>query len=191
MTEVGDCFNQPLWSVSWPPSLQELTFGADFNQTGVNFSWPPSLKQLTFGHGFNQHITAPHDRRPSRSSLSANFSAGLLMELYGQRPLNSSHSAVSISRLSWCHGRSHCGSLTCGIPSVSWLLERRGHRGSSSSSLMVPSISQSQEWCGRPRCKKCRLDAFNTANIASTRHRQICMAGVSSRPRHVGTKPLD
>lgn len=47
------CFNQPIVGVTWPASLQQLTFGYSFNQPIAGVTWPSSLLQLTFGGGFD------------------------------------------------------------------------------------------------------------------------------------------
>ena len=46
---VGWCFYDNLDNVTWPASLQSLTFGARFDQTVDNMTWPEGLQSLTFG----------------------------------------------------------------------------------------------------------------------------------------------
>ncbi|CAM9331965.1 unnamed protein product, partial [Scytosiphon promiscuus] len=55
---LGNGFNQPVDTISWPDSLRELQMGDSFNQPINRVRWPASLKRLTFGAGgsFNQDI---------------------------------------------------------------------------------------------------------------------------------------
>lgn len=49
--------HQHVFSVLWPPSLQQLSFGRAFNQPIGGVVWSPSLQKLSFGDGFNIHPT--------------------------------------------------------------------------------------------------------------------------------------
>lgn len=57
---LGPAFNQHVIGVTWPDSLEELSFGenckGNFNQPIIGVRWPPSLRRLTFGVYFNQPI---------------------------------------------------------------------------------------------------------------------------------------
>eukprot|EP00435_Cladocopium_sp_Y103_P019087 s843_g4.t1 len=52
----GSKFNQRLADVALPISLRTLTFGADFNQSMAVVTLPSSLQTLTFGRKFNQSM---------------------------------------------------------------------------------------------------------------------------------------
>lgn len=56
---VDGNFHAPLNTIEWPPSLQQLSFGARFCQPiGCGVRWPSSLQQLSFKHRFTESITA-------------------------------------------------------------------------------------------------------------------------------------
>ena len=44
----GDRFNQNLRKVTWPAGLQNLTFGQDFDQSLDDVAWPAGLQSLIF-----------------------------------------------------------------------------------------------------------------------------------------------
>ncbi|CAN0434302.1 unnamed protein product, partial [Ectocarpus fasciculatus] len=46
--------DMPIHAVTWPASLQHLSFGDHFNQPIVGIVWPASLQQLSLGALFNQ-----------------------------------------------------------------------------------------------------------------------------------------
>lgn len=50
------CFNQPVDEVVWPASLEQLYFGGNFNQPVEDVVWPVSLRKLHFGRYFNQTL---------------------------------------------------------------------------------------------------------------------------------------
>ncbi|CAN0363910.1 unnamed protein product, partial [Ectocarpus fasciculatus] len=52
----GYYFNQSIVGAPWPASLHHLSFGDSFNQPIVGAPWPASLQQLSFGDSFNQPI---------------------------------------------------------------------------------------------------------------------------------------
>ncbi|CAM9373459.1 unnamed protein product [Scytosiphon promiscuus] len=49
-------FNQPIEEVKWPMSLERLDFGWSFNQPIKGVTWPTSLQHLIFLSRFNQRI---------------------------------------------------------------------------------------------------------------------------------------
>lgn len=55
---LGNFFEQPITSISWPASLTHLTLGKDFNQPLTDVELPASLLQLVLGDRFNHPITA-------------------------------------------------------------------------------------------------------------------------------------
>ncbi|CAN0292578.1 unnamed protein product, partial [Ectocarpus fasciculatus] len=52
----GYFFNQPIVGIVWPASLQKLSFGDEFNQPIVGATWPDSLQELSFEEDFNKPI---------------------------------------------------------------------------------------------------------------------------------------
>ncbi|CAM9608175.1 unnamed protein product [Ectocarpus fasciculatus] len=56
----GFCFNRPIncdgVGVAFPLSLQQLSFGACFNQPVDDVVWPASLRRLAFGFAFRQSV---------------------------------------------------------------------------------------------------------------------------------------
>ncbi|CAN0253896.1 unnamed protein product [Scytosiphon promiscuus] len=52
----GRSFNQPVEEVTWPASLQQLTFKGKLDQSVEDVKWPTSLRQLVFGVRFNHPI---------------------------------------------------------------------------------------------------------------------------------------
>lgn len=49
-------YNEPIVAVTWPDTLQQITFGEEFDQPINGVSWPPSLLQLKFSLRFNQPV---------------------------------------------------------------------------------------------------------------------------------------
>eukprot|EP00435_Cladocopium_sp_Y103_P021810 s2061_g5.t1 len=52
----GDYFDKNLEGVTFPSTLQSLTFGRNFNQKLKGMTFPRNMPNLTFGDGFNQKL---------------------------------------------------------------------------------------------------------------------------------------
>lgn len=50
--------DQAVKSVTWPPMLEELTFGYSFNGVVEGAVWPNGLRRMMFGVSFDRNVEA-------------------------------------------------------------------------------------------------------------------------------------